>query len=165
MEKLDKFNIINGEVIKDNFCNAPEDELGEFSEFEMGLKHFCFDHNRYITLEIGEVEKTIHLYYDVLDPIENGLCLEILNLAKGYKIVINFNDFLLYMNPNLSLQIIDCRLETIGTKEAYCYILSLSDTLAKIHFFIDSILTHAVEKDYLNQSDIFKYLGWNLNDG
>lgn len=164
MRKIDKFNITNEGVIEDSFYDLPEDELGEFSKFEMGLKHFCFDYNHCITIEIGDVAKTIHLYYDILDAIEHGLCLNILELAKGNKIVINFNDFLLYMNPDLALEIIDSRLEALGVQETYQNTLSLPDTLEKIHFFIDSIFSQAVEKDYLNQDDIFKYLGWNSND-
>lgn len=164
MKKIDRFNIIDECAVKDNFYNPPEDELGEFSEFEMGLKHFCFDHNHCITIEIGDTLKTIHLYYDVLDAIENGLCLNILELAKGNKVVFNFNDFLLYMNPNLALEIIDSRLEVLGLREACQKTLSFPDTLKKIRFFVNSIFINAIEKGYLNPDDIFKYLGWNLND-
>lgn len=164
MKNIDKFNILIKDVVTDSFYAPPKDELDEFSAFEMGLKSFFFNYNHYINLKIGCLSKTIYLYYDVLDAIENGLCSDILELAKGKKIVINFNDFLLYMNPDLELGTIDSKLESIGVKETYQAILSLFDTLENIHFFIDSIFSYAVEKDYLNQDDIFKYLRWNLND-
>jgi hypothetical protein len=164
MNKIDKLKITNKGVIKDNFYDLPKDELDEFSNFEMELKRFCFNYNHCIAIEIGDITKTIHLYYDVLDAIEDGLCLNILELAKGKNIIINFNDFLLYMNPDLALKTINSKLEILGTKETYQKILSLPETLEKIHFFIDKIFSCAVNKNYLNQGDIFQYLGWDLND-
>jgi hypothetical protein len=52
MMRVEKFSINIEEIIEDSFYEPPEDELNEFSDFEMGFRRFCFDNNHSIAIKI-----------------------------------------------------------------------------------------------------------------
>lgn len=163
MTNIKKFSINIEGILEDDFYKIPEDPLGEFSDFEMAFRRFCFDNNLYIAIIIGNVTHKIHLYHDFLDAIEDGWCKDITKLSNGETITIDLNDFNLYMTPNLNVGTIECRCHSrFGTSEPYNEILSLSDVLEQMNYFTNKILTIAVQKGYINTEDIYKYLGRKL---
>lgn len=163
MKDVEQFNIQIQEKIKDDFYLPPEDELNEFSAFEMGLKRFCFEHNRRILIELGDEKIQLHLYHDILDALEEGWSMKMSKLSAGSKVIIDFNDFILRITPTLDENLAACEFTTFGTgKHNYCT-LSLSQLSDKMRIFTDEILGMAVREGYINSEDIAEYLGWQLN--
>ncbi|AFY55186.1 hypothetical protein Riv7116_2680 [Rivularia sp. PCC 7116] len=65
MDNYQNFNIQLQEPIKYDFYDYLEDELNEYTNFEIGLKRFCFNNNRNVLLEIGDERIILHLYHRV----------------------------------------------------------------------------------------------------
>jgi hypothetical protein len=163
MKNKSDFYIKKEESIHDNFYQYPEDELNEFSEFEMGLKRFCFDHNCSISIQIDNEKFDLHLYHDFLDALEDKLCEKVLSLQAGNSGNIMFGDYLyLSCQPIKELNEIDCKFIMVGTGKSKIYSLCLSDFLEKLYCFINEILEIAVQENYIHRKDIHEYLGWQL---
>lgn len=163
MKNLNKFSLQIQETIKDNFYNPPEDELDELSEFEIGLKRFCFEQNRYVLIQLAGKKIQLHLYHDILDALEEKWCLKILELPAGNKASITFNDFFLEITPILNKNLAACEFTILGTGEYHHCTLYLSRFLDTMRIFLDEVLGSAVKEGYINAEDIAKYLGWQLN--
>lgn len=59
------FVLRRGAAITERYDSAPEDSLGELTPVEMGLWRFCFDHDCRVAVEVGAVETTVFLYFDI----------------------------------------------------------------------------------------------------
>jgi hypothetical protein len=163
MKNVERVRFHTLETIKDDFYLRPEDELDEFSEFEMSLKLFCFEHNHSVLIELGDQKIQLHLYHDILDALEQQWCSKILELSAGSKASIIFNDFSLKITPIIEQNLAACEFKTFGTEKDHCCTVYLSDILETMHTFIDEVLGMAVKEGYINEEDIAQHLGWQLN--
>jgi hypothetical protein len=162
MKTKSNFDIKNLGLIQDSFYIRPEDELNELSSFEIGLKQFCFDYNSEIIITIGDINQKIHLYHDILDALEEEWCLKIIKLAECKEILVDLGDFSLKMNPDLSLELVNCVISKIGTSERYDLTLYIADVVEKMSNFVNNIFAEAISKKYIEYEDIHKYLGWKV---
>jgi hypothetical protein len=159
-DNLKKFKMELGELINDPFYLPPEDPLNEFSDFEMGLKRFCFENNCCISLKIDdELIQDLDLYHDVLDFVENGLIKDLSNLSVGKSVLIGLTDTLsLTLTPMEDR--VDCKFERIGRPEEKYYVLNLSQVLKTLSRLVDEILNMAIAKGYITAADAQTELGW-----
>jgi len=163
MLKDNNFKLQIQEPIKEELYNYPEDSLDEYTDFDMGLKCFCFEHNCYVLLEVDTEQIKLHLYHDILDALEDRWCGQISELSAGHKISIGFVDLILKFTPVKDKNEVTCEFGFIGTGKIQSYRLCLSQVLEEMSNFIDKVLDMAVKEGYISTEDIDKYLGWQLN--
>jgi len=163
MHKINNFKLQIQEPIKEELYNYPGNSLDEYTDFEMGLKGFCFEHNCYVLLEVGNEQIKLHLYHDILDALEDRWCRQILELSSDNKISIGFVDLILDFIPIKDKNEVTCEFGFIGTGKIQSYRLCLSQVLEEMSTFINKVLGMAVKKGYISTEDIDKYLGWRLN--
>lgn len=156
------FNIQLGQSATKQLYDPPDDPLNEFTEFEMGLKRFCFDYNCHILLKLGDDRiEYLYLYHDILDALEIGLIKQISVLSGRKKVSVDFADTLtLKFIPVEDREKIIGKLERIGSSEEKSYLLNLSQVLKALNRFVDEILAMAIEKGYITAADAQKELGW-----
>lgn len=53
MNNPQRFDIRLENPFFENHSAPPEDPLGELSDFEMGLRRFCFECNQQVSIKIG----------------------------------------------------------------------------------------------------------------
>ncbi|HBL11394.1 MAG TPA: hypothetical protein DD379_08305 [Cyanobacteria bacterium UBA11162] len=53
------FNFKIAERNLENYALPPDDPLGELSDFELGLRRFCYECDRRVVVEIGEIQFTV----------------------------------------------------------------------------------------------------------
>ena len=76
----------NGE----QYADPPEDSLGELSHFELGLKLFCFECDRPVSIESGAQKVNVFLDPDICIILEDELPKRISELSQGKPIKIEF---------------------------------------------------------------------------
>ena len=89
---LHKFQIRWGKPLLEKFAAPPEDVLGELSHFEMGIRRFCYECDRTISIEIGKEEIKVFLDLDISMLLEEDLPTKIDQLSKEETIRIEFVD-------------------------------------------------------------------------
>ncbi len=163
MYSTSNFDIQIQSPVKEDWYDPPSDPLNEYTDFEIGLKKFCFEHNRYVLLEIGNQQVKLHLYHDILDALENNWGKRLFQLAAGKEIWIAFNYLILKLLPNPSKNEVTCQVNFLGESTSESYTILLDKFIEKMSNLIDEILKTAIQEDYINTEDIEKYLGWKLN--
>jgi hypothetical protein len=150
-------------IIRENWFSPPEDPLGELSHLEMGLRRFCFERNRKIFIEFGNIRKEIFLDPDII-LILNELPVKYYQLLKGKKIELSFPEskIVIYLEP-IDIWIIDCTWQEFGTAHIQKhFILQKSQVLAVIQSFLDKIINEAVDKGYIKEADEKEFYEVNL---
>jgi hypothetical protein len=160
--KNQAFNMQLEKPVTKQLYDPPDDPLNEFTEFEMGLKRFCFDYNRHVLLEIdGAQIEDLYLYHDILDALEVGLIKQISVLSVRKNVFIDFADTLtLRFIPVEDEEKIICKLERIGSSQENSYLLNLSQVLTTLSRLVDEILNMAIAKGYITAADAQTELGW-----
>ncbi|NET29077.1 hypothetical protein [Okeania sp. SIO1I7] len=90
MNNLHKFQIRWGEPLLEKFAHPPEDVLGELSHFEMGIRRFCYESDRPISIKIGKEQVKVFLDPDISMLLEEDLPTQIDQLSRGEKIHLEF---------------------------------------------------------------------------
>ncbi len=164
MDSYSNFNIQLKELNRDNLYDAPKDELNEYTNFEIGLKRFCFNNNRNILLEIGDEKIILHLYHDILDALENRWHKRINELTTRNTINITFgSDFDLTFHPIQNKDELICEYTFLGTGEfKYCN-LCLSQVVEIINSFVNKVFDMAIQQDYITAEDLFEFTSINKN--
>lgn len=65
MNKYSNFTIHLEEPNSEKYADPPDDSLGELSHFELGLKLFCFECDRLVSIAIGQEKVKIFLDPDI----------------------------------------------------------------------------------------------------
>lgn len=143
-----------------NLYDFSEDTLDEFTAFQLALKRFCFEQNRYVLLEIGTEKIELYLYHDILDSLEDKWCEQIDVLSKGNEISLDFSNFNVRFNP-VDDKVI-CKFGFILTEESKIKILRLSQVLENMSNFLNILLALMVQEGYATAEDIYENLRWRL---
>jgi len=164
MDNYQNFNIQLKELNKDNLYDAPQDELNEYTDFEIGLKRFCFDNNRNVLLEIGDEKIVLHLYHDILDALEDRWREQISKLATANKVNITFgSDLNLIFHPIQNKDQVICEYTFLGTGEYYSCILRLSLVFKIMNSFVNKVFHMAIQQDYITAEDFIEFTSINKN--
>ena len=116
MDNYQNFDIQLQDLIKNDFYDYPEDELNEYTNFEIGFKRFCFDNNRNVLLEVDDEKIILHLYHDIFDALEDRWHEQITKLVSGNKINITFGSYFdLIFHPIKNKDEVICEYSFLGT--------------------------------------------------
>ena len=83
-----KFEIAEGNL--ESYALPPDDPLGELSDFELGLRRFCYECNRRVVVEIGEIVFSVFFDPDICMLLEDGFAEQIGGLEGGKCIRLDF---------------------------------------------------------------------------
>lgn len=160
MNNLQKFDIRIEEPCLENYSEPPEDALGELSEFEMGIRKFCFDCNHQVSIEIGDERIQVFLDPDICILLEDRLPEKIRELAQGKSIEIQFTESCWIIFNLVPFQDrISCNLKEFGylsTEKQFN--LDKAQVLGVLRGFIDEIMQLAVKQGYITQEDKARFL-------
>ncbi len=165
MHNYQSFNLQLQEFIKDYFYDYPEDELNEYTDFEIGLKRFCFNNNRNILLEIGDKKIILYLYHDILDALEDRWHEQIIKLSVGDRIYICFGSYLdLTFHPIQNKDEVICEYTFLGTGKYKSCNLCLSQVVKIMNSFVNKIFNIAIQQGYITTEDFAEFVSINKNN-
>ncbi|MEG4394793.1 hypothetical protein [Microcoleus sp. BROC3] len=116
MNNYSNFTIHLEEPNGEKYADAPDDTLGELSHFELGLKLFCFECDRLVSIEIGEEKLNVFLDPDICMLLEDELPKKLSELSQGKPINVEFVESVcitLELQP-LAQDRISCNLKKFG---------------------------------------------------
>ena len=144
---LEKFNF-------DIYAEPPEDPLGEFSDFEMGLRRFFFEYNHMVLWKIGEEKIQVFLEPDIC-LIWDRLPVQIAEVSQGKKIEIVFAEsccMTIKLVPAGNK--INCTLIKFGTscweKQFEC---DRAQVLNALRGFLTEVMQLAVDKGFITAEE------------
>ncbi|BAY83403.1 hypothetical protein NIES267_28920 [Calothrix parasitica NIES-267] len=164
MHHYQNFNIQLQELIKNDFYDYPEDELNEYTDFEICLKRFCFNNNRNVLLEIGGEKIILHLYHDILDALEDRWQEKITKLYALNRVNITFgSDFDLTFHPIKNKDEVICEYTFLGMGEYKSCNLCLSQVVKIMNCFVNEVFEIAIQQDYITTEDFAEFISMNKN--
>ncbi|MEM6752221.1 MAG: hypothetical protein AAF630_04445 [Cyanobacteria bacterium P01_C01_bin.38] len=164
MDNYLNFNIQLQDLRKNNFYDAPKDELNEYTDFEIGLKRYCFYNNRNVLLEIGDEKVILHLYHDILDALEDRWHEQITQVATGNKANITFGSYLdLIFYPIQDKDEVICEYTFLGTGKYKSCNLRLSQVVKIMNSFVNKIFNMAMQQDYITAEYFIEFTSVNKN--
>lgn len=168
MNNITKFHICLEENCLENYANPPEDLLGELSHFEMGLRSFCFECNRKVSIEIGEERIIVFLDPDICMILRDGLPEQVSELSQGKKIEIEFVEsccLIIELVPFVNE--ITCTLKEFGYSSTKHFTLDYkkkhfeldkTQVLEVLRRFLDEVMQLAVDGGYITQEEKDEFL-------
>lgn len=79
MNNTQQFDIKIEELCLEKYAEPPEDPLSELSEFEIGIRRFCFECNYQVLIKIGDEKKLLFFDPDICMLLEDDLPKKILD--------------------------------------------------------------------------------------
>ena len=160
MNNLAKFDICLEQPCLENYADPPEDPLGELSHFEMGLRRFCFECNRQVSIKIGEERIIVFLDPDICMLLEDRLPEQVSKLSQDKKIEIEVVEsccLIIELVPCVNQ--INCTLKKFGYSSTKKYFeLDKTQVLGVFRRFLDEIMQLAVDGDYITSDEKDEFL-------
>ena len=160
MNKIQKFNIQIEEPCLENYANPPEDPLGELTEFEMGIRRFCFECNYQVSIQIGDKKKKVFFDPDICMLLEDNLPQKIQTLSQGQVIEIVFWEsslFTIKLVP--SNETITCTLSELGySNQQENLNLEKKQVISVLNSFLSEIMNKAVVGGYITSTQTEEFL-------
>lgn len=111
---INNFALYRGATLAEQYDEAPEDSLNEFTPTEFGLRRFCYDLNCRIIIEVGAVQETIFLHPDISLALDDFPSV-ITKVTEGTWAVLEFPENSLALKLIPSHEGITCTLRQYGT--------------------------------------------------
>jgi hypothetical protein len=158
MTAMELFNIRLDEPSASEPASRPEDPLGEFSSFEMGLKLACFERNHSVLMEIGNEKKYVYLYPDICSVIDT-LPEEISNLSRGETVQFIFSEVGMLIHFAPGSENVVCTLRTFGySQDAKSFECESKQVVEALSRFLNELLQLAVTGGYISQEESEQFL-------
>jgi len=150
VNNLQKFLLRLEEPFFENYSEPPEDPLGELSEFELGIRRFCFECNHKVSLEIGDEAITVFLDPDICMILEE-MPSQVAELSKGKEMEILFAESCsILINLKPLAHEISGAFQNWGYSDNRKYFkLDKSQVVGALKDFIDEVMQMAVDKGYI----------------
>lgn len=159
MNNYPKFDISLKEPNLERYADPPDDPLGELTEFENGIRLFCYECDRLVLIQVGDEERRVFLDPDICMILEE-LPKQIVDLSQGRTIEITFAEScrtILKLVPNNNT--IDCNLRNFGySTEQKNFQLNKSQVLEVLTSFVEEIISKAVAGGYIKASEGEEFL-------
>jgi len=141
-------------------AEPPEDPLGELSEFQLGIRRFCFECNHTVSLEIGDEAITVFLEPDICMILEE-MPYQFPKFSQGKAMEIGFCE-----TCGLTIKLvplaheISCSLEYFGysTSQPKNFQLDKSQVVGALKNFLDEVMQMAVDKGYITPEQRREFL-------
>jgi len=160
MTRRNYFSFKIGDRNLEKYSLAPDDPLGELSDFELGLRRFCYECDRRVVVEIGEIQFTVFFDPDICMLLEDRFPEQIGELAQGKSIRIDFAEsyqITVVLTP--INERVNCRLNKFGSDDNQDeYELDKEQVLGELKKFLLEVMQLAIEQSYVNLEDKSKFI-------
>lgn len=154
-----KFDIRLENPFFQKYSAPPEDPLGELSDFEMGIRRFCFECNHQVSIEIGNEIISVFLDPDICTTLDK-LPKQISKLAKNQEIEITFAEtrcVIIHFLP-LERKVI-CTLKEFGrSSESKQFELDKTQVLGVLRHFLYGLVQLAMDRGYIKAEEKDEFL-------
>lgn len=160
MKKTNTFNFTIADRNLENYALPPDDPLGELSNFELGLRRFCYECDRQVVVKIGDLQFTVFFDPDICMLLEDRFPEQIGELEQGKTIRIDFAEsyHLTGILTPLDEQI-HCQLREFGNPHnQQDYELDKQQVLGELRRFLVEVMQLAVNLGYVTLEDSSKFI-------
>jgi hypothetical protein len=163
-----KFEWRLGSPCLENYADPPEDTLGELSHFELGLRRFCYECNREVSIEIDGEKIQVFLDPDICMLLEDELPKKIGKLLNNKPTEIEFVEsccFAIQLVPIGSQ--ISCNLKEFGYLVPNNFTLRYrkksleldrTQVLVELKQFVNKVMQMAVDGGYITTKEQQEFL-------
>jgi len=141
MNNIEQFKIRLAKRNLEKFVDPPDDPLGELSDFELGLRRFCYEGDRRVVVEIGEIQLAVFFDPDICILLEDRFPEQIGELAQGKSIRIDFvesHHLTAILTPGGKQ--IYCQLKDFDNFHFYEYELEQHQVMAELRRFLVEVM-------------------------
>ncbi len=138
-----------------NLAPPPEDILGELSDFELGIRRFCYEYDHKVLVRVGNEEYFVFLDPDICLILEDNLPKLIANLEMDQSIELDFVESL-----DIAIKFvpvgkeIKCYLREFGySNDERLVMLNKQQVLDKLKRFLTQFMELAVNLGYISLGD------------
>lgn len=169
MNNYSNFTIRLEEPNCEKYADPPDDSLGELSHFELGLKLFCFECDRPVSIEIGEEKVKVFLDPDICMILEDNFPQKLSDLSQGKPIQIEFVESVcitLELQP-LAKDKISCNLKKFGYLSPNQFTLksldkhfelSTTQVITELNKFVEQLMEMALNGGYITSEEKQEFL-------
>lgn len=159
MKKTTNFSFKIGERHLDNFALPPDDPLGELSNFELGLRRFCYECDRQVIVEIGDIQFAVFFDPDICMLLEDRFPEQIGELQQGKSIRIDFAEsYLITIILTPIGEQVNCHLNKLGYQQNDDYDLGKEQVLSELKGFLVEVMQLAIDGSYVTLEDKEKFI-------
>jgi hypothetical protein len=155
MNKIAQLKIRLAERNLENFADPPDDPLGELSDWELGLRRFCYQYDHKVTVEVGETRFNVFLDPDICILLKDISPEQIGDLEQGKIIRLDFAE--IYHITIIFTPVedkVNCLLREFSySHEAYNYLLNKQQVLDELKLFLTELMELAVNMGYISLED------------
>ncbi|WP_254173464.1 hypothetical protein [Planktothrix pseudagardhii] len=160
MKEITNFSFKIDDQNVENYALPPEDPLGELSDFELGLRRFCYEHNQRVIWEIGEIQFTVFFDPDICMLFEDRFPEQIGQLEQGQNIRIDFVEschitvILTHEGEQLN-----CQLREFNDQyNQYNYKLDKQQVLVELRAILGGLMLLASQLGYVTVEDMAEFI-------
>jgi hypothetical protein len=160
VNNIQHFDMKIEELCVEHYPDPPEEPLGELSEFEMGIRRFCFEHNYQVSIQVGNEIKRLFLDPDICMLLEDNIPEKVLALSEGKPIEIVFlESSSLIINLVPIDDLINCTLQDFGySSKQQLFKLDKNQVLEALKSFLYNVMEKAVIAGYITSTQKEKFL-------
>ncbi|MCL1467799.1 hypothetical protein [Argonema galeatum] len=138
----------------------PDDPLEELSDFELGLRRFCYECDRQVSVEIGDLQFTVFFDPDICMLLEDRFPEQIGELEQGKSIRIDFAEsYHLTVILTPIGERVNCQLRKFGYDRNYDdYELDKEQVLGELRRFLLEVMQFAIDRGYVALEDKEKFI-------
>lgn len=160
MNKMNQFQIKLEKRCQENYTEPPTDTLGELSNFELGLRRFCYDYNGQVLISIGDLNWAVFLDPDISMLLTDDLPQLIGKLIQGKSIEFEFAEtccVIITLVP--SADTINCYVREFGDRtQVKSFQLPLANVIKVWQNFLKEIMELAMSEGYINAVDTNRFI-------
>ncbi|VXD24786.1 hypothetical protein PL8927_830140 [Planktothrix serta PCC 8927] len=160
MKEITNFSFKIDNQNLENYGLPPEDPLGELSDFELGLRRFCYECNQRVIWEIGEIQFTVFFDPDICMLFEDRFPEQIGQLEQGQNIRIDFVEschitvILTHEGEQLH-----CQLREFNDQHnQYNYKLDKQQVLRELRTILFEVMILAWKQGYVTKEDMYEFI-------
>ena len=154
MNKIDQFKIRLAEGNLEKFAEQPDDPLGELSDWELGLRRFCYEYDHKVIVEVGETRFNVFLDPDICMLLEDRFPEQIGELERGKTIRLDFAEsyhITIIFTPVEDK--VNCLLREFYDSHEVYYVLNKQQVLDELKLFLTELMEIAVNMGYISLED------------
>ncbi|MGL6137994.1 MAG: hypothetical protein ACRC2M_11915 [Planktothrix sp.] len=160
MKEITNFSFKIADLNLENYALPPEDPLGELSDFELGLRRFCYEWNHRVIVEIGEIQFTVFFDPDICMLLEDRFPEQIGQLEQGENIRIDFvESYRITVILTHEGEQLHCQLRKFNDQHnQYNYKLDKQQVLGELRAVLMGVMILASQQGYITIEDIAEFI-------
>ena len=144
----------------ENYALPPDDPLGELSDFELGLRRFCYECDRRVVVEIGTLQFSVFFDPDICMLLTDRFPEQIGECDRGKTIRLDFAesyDITIILTPMGDK--VNCQLSKFGDRDSLTeYELDKQQVLGELRRFLLEVMELSVNLGYVSLEDKSRFI-------